>query len=105
MRLTSPSAREHLSASGDTRSDPCGRHLRRRPCAPIRVEDSPVQGRTLSPVIHHVTLITGDGIGPEVCEAARRALEATGTTFVWDVQELGAESYALEGPPLLERAI
>jgi isocitrate dehydrogenase (NAD+) len=52
-----------------------------------------------------VTLIPGDGIGPEVCEAARRALDATGVAFEWDVQELGAESYAREGPALLERAI
>ncbi len=54
---------------------------------------------------HKVTLIPGDGIGPEVCEAARRALEATGVAFEWDIQELGAESYAREGPALLERAI
>jgi isocitrate dehydrogenase (NAD+) len=52
-----------------------------------------------------VTVIPGDGIGPEVCEAARRALEATGVAFEWDVQELGAASYAREGPPLLERVI
>ena len=54
---------------------------------------------------HRVTLIPGDGIGPEVCAAARRALEATGVPFEWDVQEMGAESYAREGPPLLERTI
>ena len=54
---------------------------------------------------HRVTLIPGDGIGPEVSEAARRALEATGVAFEWDIQDLGAESYAREGPPLLERVI
>ena len=54
---------------------------------------------------HRVTLIPGDGIGPEVCDAARGALEATGVALEWDVQELGAESYAAEGPALLERAI
>ena len=52
-----------------------------------------------------MTLIGGDGIGPELCDAARRALEATGVPFDWDVQEMGAESYAREGPPLLERTI
>ena len=57
------------------------------------------------PVTHRVTLIPGDGIGPEVCAAARRALDATGVQFEWDVQELGAESYVREGPALLERAI
>ena len=54
---------------------------------------------------HRVTLIGGDGIGPELCDAARRALEATGVPFDWDVQEMGAESYAREGPLLLERTI
>ena len=54
---------------------------------------------------HRVTLIPGDGIGPEVCEAARRALEATGAEFEWDVHDLGAESYVREGAPALERAI
>ena len=54
---------------------------------------------------HQVTLIPGDGIGPEVSEAARRALDATGVPFDWDVQEMGAESYAREGPPALERTI
>ena len=47
---------------------------------------------------HRVTLIPGDGIGPEVCDAARRALEATGVAFEWDVQEFGAEAYAARGP-------
>jgi isocitrate dehydrogenase (NAD+) len=56
-------------------------------------------------VPHRVTLIPGDGIGPEVSEAARRALEATGVAFEWDIQDLGAESYAREGPALLERAV
>ena len=54
---------------------------------------------------HQVTLIPGDGIGPEVSEAARRALEATGVPFEWDLQAISAEAYAREGPPLLERAI
>ena len=36
-----------------------------------------------------MTLFPGDGIGPEVVEAARRVLEATGAEFVWDVQPLG----------------
>jgi isocitrate dehydrogenase (NAD+) len=38
---------------------------------------------------HEVTLIPGDGIGPEVIEVARRVLEATGAGFVWDVQQIG----------------
>jgi isocitrate dehydrogenase (NAD+) len=54
---------------------------------------------------HRVTLIPGDGIGPEVCDAARRAVEATGVEIEWDVQEFGAEAYRREGPSLLERVI
>ena len=45
---------------------------------------------------HRVTLIPGDGIGPEVCEAARRAIEATGVAIEWDLQEFGADAYARE---------
>ena len=54
---------------------------------------------------HRVTLIPGDGIGPEVCEAARRAIEATGVTVEWDVQEFGADLYRQEGAALLGRVI
>src|SRR5687767_4212448 len=54
---------------------------------------------------HRVTLIPGDGIGPEVCSAARRAIEATGVAIEWDLQECGAEAYMREGPALLERVI
>jgi isocitrate dehydrogenase (NAD+) len=38
-----------------------------------------------------VTLIPGDGTGPEIAEATRRVLEATGIEFGWDVQEAGAD--------------
>jgi isocitrate dehydrogenase (NAD+) len=42
-------------------------------------------------VAHRVVLIPGDGIGPELTEATRRVLEATGVEFDWDVQEAGAD--------------
>jgi len=47
-----------------------------------------------------ITLIPGDGVGPEVTEATRRVLEATGIKFNWDTVEVG--SYAMEkyGTPL-----
>ncbi len=38
---------------------------------------------------HDVTVIPGDGIGPEVVDAARRVVEATGVAVRWDVQQLG----------------
>jgi isocitrate dehydrogenase (NAD+) len=49
---------------------------------------------------HRVTLIPGDGIGPEVVDAARRVLEATGVAFEWDVQEAGADVMEEYGTPL-----
>jgi isocitrate dehydrogenase (NAD+) len=51
-------------------------------------------------VPHDVTLIPGDGIGPEVIEAARRVLEATGVQFEWDVQAAGTAALKREGTPL-----
>ena len=52
-----------------------------------------------------VTLIPGDGIGPELAAAARHVLEATGIAFEWDVQEAGEATIASEGTPLPERVI
>jgi len=46
---------------------------------------------------HTVTLIPGDGIGPEVVEAARRVLEATGVEFQWEVANAGASALEKEG--------
>ena len=40
---------------------------------------------------HEVTLISGDGIGPELAEAARRCVDATGVKIHWDVQEAGVD--------------
>jgi len=42
---------------------------------------------------HRITLIPGDGIGPEVTNATVRILEATGLKFEWDPQQAGAEAY------------
>ena len=41
--------------------------------------------------MHNVTLIPGDGVGPEIAEATRRCVEATGVKIHWDVQECGIE--------------
>ena len=40
---------------------------------------------------HRITFIPGDGTGPEIAEATRRVLEATGVELEWDVQEAGAD--------------
>ena len=49
---------------------------------------------------YRVTLIPGDGIGPELVTAARRVLEATGVQFDWEVQEAGADVMDKYGTPL-----
>ena len=54
---------------------------------------------------HRVTLIPGDGIGPEVAAAARLVLDATGVTIEWDVQEAGAAVMDREGTPLPDRVL
>jgi isocitrate dehydrogenase (NAD+) len=52
-----------------------------------------------------VTLIPGDGIGPELAEATKGVLEATGIGFKWDLQEAGEATIASEGTPLPDRVI
>ncbi len=49
---------------------------------------------------HRVTLIPGDGIGPEVTEATKRVLEATDVAFHWDSAYAGAEVLDKYGTPL-----
>ncbi|HEY7464460.1 MAG TPA: isocitrate/isopropylmalate dehydrogenase family protein [Candidatus Limnocylindria bacterium] len=52
-----------------------------------------------------VTLIPGDGIGPELAEATTTVLEATGIAFEWDTQTAGEATIAAEGTPLPDRVI
>ncbi len=52
-----------------------------------------------------VTLIPGDGTGPELTEATRRVLEATGVAFSWDVQEAGVDVMESTGTPLPEATL
>jgi isocitrate dehydrogenase (NAD+) len=54
---------------------------------------------------HNVTLIPGDGVGPEVTGATRRVLEATGVAFKWDMAEAGAGVMAKQGTPLPEAVL
>jgi isocitrate dehydrogenase (NAD+) len=56
-------------------------------------------------VTHKITLIPGDGVGPEVSEAMRRIIEATGISIEWDIQNAGEDVYKEEGNPLPERVI
>ena len=52
-----------------------------------------------------VTLIPGDGIGPELAEATKGVLEATGIGFEWDIQQAGEATIASEGTPLPDRVV
>ncbi len=54
---------------------------------------------------HQVTFIPGDGTGPELAEATRRVLEATGVEFDWDFQDAGIDVYEEEGNPLPDRTL
>jgi isocitrate dehydrogenase (NAD+) len=49
---------------------------------------------------HDVTLITGDGTGPELAEAARKCVDATGVAINWDVQEAGVDVMERLGTPI-----
>ena len=54
---------------------------------------------------YRVTLIPGDGVGPELAEATKVCLEATGVKFDWDIQTAGMDVMASEGTPLPERVL
>jgi isocitrate dehydrogenase (NAD+) len=49
---------------------------------------------------HQVTLITGDGTGPELAQAARQCVDAAGADISWDVQEAGLDVMERTGTPL-----
>jgi isocitrate dehydrogenase (NAD+) len=52
-----------------------------------------------------VTLIRGDGIGPEVVEGAVRAIDATGADIEWEPAEAGAGAIPIHGSPLPESTV
>ncbi len=54
---------------------------------------------------HPVTLIPGDGIGPELAEATRRVLDASGVAFEWEVLDAGEAVMAEHGTPLPEHVL
>lgn len=55
--------------------------------------------------MYTITLIPGDGVGPEISEATKRVIEATGVQIKWDIQDAGEDVYHKEGNPLPERVI
>jgi isocitrate dehydrogenase (NAD+) len=54
---------------------------------------------------HRVSLLPGDGIGPEVTSAMRACVDATGVKIDWDVQEVGESAIKLHGTPLPEHVL
>ncbi len=54
---------------------------------------------------HRVTFIPGDGTGPEIADATKRVLDATGVDFDWDVQEAGVDIMEKAGTPLPDSVI
>ena len=55
--------------------------------------------------MHNITLIPGDGIGPEITEAALLAIEATGVKINWEVVHAGADQIEKEGTPLPQKVL
>jgi isocitrate dehydrogenase (NAD+) len=56
-------------------------------------------------VAYTVTLIPGDGVGPELSEATQRVVDATGVRINWEIENAGADVVAEYGTPLPERVI
>jgi isocitrate dehydrogenase (NAD+) len=54
---------------------------------------------------HRVTLIPGDGIGPELAEASRRVLDASGVAFDWEIVDAGEAVMAEHGTPLPDHVL
>ncbi|GAI07660.1 unnamed protein product, partial [marine sediment metagenome] len=54
---------------------------------------------------YRITLIPGDGVGPEVTEATSRVLEATGISFHWELAYMGSSAQNTLGIPLPESTL
>ena len=50
--------------------------------------------------MHNITLINGDGIGPEISDAVVKILDAAGVQIHWEIQTAGADVIEKEGEPL-----
>ena len=55
--------------------------------------------------MHNLTLIKGDGIGPEISDAVLRILKSAGVEINWDIQTAGADVIEKEGTPLPQRVL
>ena len=55
--------------------------------------------------MHNITLIKGDGIGPEISDAVLKIIESSGVDINWDIQTAGADVIEKEGVPLPQRVL
>lgn len=55
--------------------------------------------------MYNITLIPGDGIGPEISEVMVKVVEATGVKINWDIENAGEEVFNKEGNPLPDRVL
>ena len=55
--------------------------------------------------MHTITLINGDGIGPEISESVQKIIAASGLEINWDIQTAGADVIESEGVPLPDRVL
>ena len=55
--------------------------------------------------MHNITLIKGDGIGPEISDAVLKIIKASGVDINWDIQTAGADVIEKEGVPLPQRVL
>ena len=55
--------------------------------------------------MHNITLIKGDGIGPEISDAVLKIIKSAGVDINWDIQTAGADVIETEGVPLPDRVI
>jgi len=59
----------------------------------------------ISPASHRVAVLPGDGIGPEVVDAAMRVVESVGVAVEWEKVEAGADVFEKHGTPLPDAAL
>ena len=55
--------------------------------------------------MHNITLINGDGIGPEISESVMKIIKASGLEIKWDIQTAGQDVIESEGSPLPQRVL
>src|SRR6058998_3886564 len=83
-------------------------HHRRQGCsmAGSRAYDARrAAGEGETALTHRITLIPGDGTGPEIVDATRRAIEATGVAIEWEVQNIGMTVIERSGTPFPPEAL